>query len=74
MSEPTKAWALQWPEWTDPSYQIDPVTGSTRADITKRGGRSFMFDGETPQQGWKRAYRKGYRAVRVTVTKDQPND
>ncbi len=38
-----------------------------RADVYEYIGKGWTFSGETPRQGWRRAYRNGWRCVRVSV-------
>lgn len=41
---------------------------SSRADAQSCLGRAWMREGETLRQGWKRAYRNGWRCIRVRVS------
>ena len=39
----------------------------TRKEVLRYMGKSWARDGERPWQGWKRAYRNGWRCVRVSI-------
>jgi hypothetical protein len=40
---------------------------ATRVAVQEYIGDNWRLEGETPQQGWKRAYRNGWRAIKVEV-------
>ncbi|ASW06255.1 hypothetical protein [Rhizobium sp. 11515TR] len=39
----------------------------TRQEVCEYMGESWAIDGETWRKGWKRAYRNGFRVIRVVV-------
>lgn len=43
------------------------AVNSTRREVQECIGKDFARSGENPAQGWKRAYRAGWRAIRVTI-------
>lgn len=62
------AWACVAPDWASPPYFIHTGTvRERREDAQAEFGRGWALEGETPRQGWKRAYRKGWRCRRVAV-------
>lgn len=44
---------------------------SSRVDSQAQIGRYEKHEGESDRQGWQRAYRKGWRCVRASVSVDQ---
>ena len=48
-------------------YILVQTCASTRKDVCKYVGEAWAKPGETWRQGWKRAYRNGFRAIRVVV-------
>lgn len=61
-------WACVAPNWGSPPNFIH--TNSVRArreDAQAEIGEAWAREGETPRQGWKRAYRIGWRCRRVAV-------
>lgn len=62
---PTWGWACAFPE-TD--FIHEGTVRRVRAEAIERIGHAWARDDETPQQGWRRAYRKGWRCIRVTIT------
>lgn len=67
--QPEKAWALFYsgegphrPAFIN-TYHISPTQQPIREDI----GRMHAKSGETVTQGWRRAYREGWRIIRVEV-------
>jgi hypothetical protein len=68
MIRQTAAWAAQAPDWASPPRYLSPNTvRRTRADAQAASGEVWAESGETPAEGWKRAYRAGWRVVRVRV-------
>jgi len=62
------AWACIAPGWTSPPHYIHTGTvRDRREDAQAEIGEVWALDGETPRQGWKRAYRRGWRCCRVAV-------
>lgn len=61
-------WAAVAPDWGSPPnfIHIDSVS-YRRADAQAEIGEAWARDDETPTQGWKRAYRQGWRCRRVAV-------
>lgn len=61
-------WAAVAPEWASPPHFIHINSVSdTRVEAQAHIGRAWVHDGEPPAQGWKRAYRRGWRCRRVAV-------
>lgn len=61
-------WACVAPDWATPPNFIH--VGSVRHSrelAQEHIGKSWAKEGETPRQGWKRAYRAGWRCRRVAV-------
>lgn len=61
-------WAAVAPDWGSPPnfIHVDSVR-QNRADAQARIGEAWARNGETPMQGWKRAYRSGWRCCRVAI-------
>jgi hypothetical protein len=61
-------WAAITPKWGYPpmAIHIDSVS-DTRVRAQECIGEAWAHEGETARQGWKRAYRAGWRAKRVAV-------
>lgn len=67
------AWACVAPHWASPPYFIYTNTvRDRREDAQACIGAAHARDGETPRQGWKRAYRRGWRCRRVAVRLGEP--
>lgn len=62
-----KAWAAFHPDGIPRPFIHSGAIGSRRRDVHEKIGSAYQRDGETIMQGWRRAYRFGWRAVRVTV-------
>lgn len=45
---------------------------ATRREAQAHIGNAWRREGETVEQGWKRAYRNGWRAIRVEVRPVRP--
>lgn len=64
-------WAVLYPrDWDAPSAGA-PVIGTvreTRALAMARWAEIWDTRGETPSRCWRRAYRKGWRLARVSIT------
>ena len=61
------AWAAAWSNWSPRPFIIASSIRDTRSSVVEDIGAHWMRDGQTPQQGWKRAYREGCRIVRVRI-------
>lgn len=48
-------------------YLIAHTCRSTRAEVCQHIGEAWARPNETWRQGWKRAYRNGFRAIRVVI-------
>ena len=61
-------WAAIAPDWGSPPnfVHIDSAS-SRRSDAQDYIGKAWAREGETPRQGWKRAYRAGWRCRRVAI-------
>lgn len=64
-----QAWAAQTPDYVSYSGSILFMVADHRDDVIRYVGEAWMRDGENYRQGWRRAYRQGYRAVKVNVTR-----
>jgi hypothetical protein len=60
-------WAAFWPNGTPHPFILVHTTRSTRREACECVGVSWAREGETPMQGWRRAYRDGCRVIRVIV-------
>lgn len=68
MTKPEYAWACISPNLPSRSGFIHNGTvRDTRVDAQEQIGRVWARHGETCQQGWKRAYRAGWRCKRVVI-------
>ena len=66
MTNRAYGWAARAPKWASPpGFMMD--ISDYRRDIIKSVGSTWAHDDETFQQGWQRAYRRGWRAVKVMV-------
>lgn len=62
------AWTVKAPGWGSPPFHIQNWRAyATRAEVHKVVGIVWAKKGETARQGWRRAHRKGWRAVRCAV-------
>ena len=62
------AWAIKIPWWGHPPSAIWPDRAwPRRVEAHEFLGSAWAKDGETPMQGWRHAYRKGFRVVRCAV-------
>jgi len=61
------AWAAAWSNGSPRPFIIASTTRDTRSAVVEAIGESWRRGGETPQQGWKRAYRQGCRIIRVRL-------
>lgn len=69
MSSQTTAWAAIAPEWaTPPRFIHDGLIRNRRDQIVDAMGAAWRRDNESVRQGWKRAYRHGWRIKRVRIT------
>lgn len=61
------AWACVSPNWTQPpNYIHEGTVRTTRFEAMQAMG-VYHREGETISQGWRRAYRAGWRACRVVI-------
>lgn len=65
--EPGYAWACVWSNGKPRPFIMAHTTESTRSASQEHLGKVWIKEGETIQEGWKRAYRKGVRCIRVKV-------
>lgn len=60
------AWGVTWEYgWVNPPRMFE--VSFQRATLQQRVGTSWTRNGETWQQGWKRAYRRGCRTVKISL-------
>ena len=62
------AWACVATQYSDKPWLNEYSVRARRADSQERLGNAWRKEGETIQQGWRRAYRKGWRCIRVKVS------
>lgn len=61
-------WAACFPHWSNSAGQAhENSVRSTRKEAICVIGEAWANIGETPEQGWQRAYRHGWRARRVEI-------
>lgn len=65
--KPERAWAAVALHGNPRPFIHNGSVRSSRADAQEFIGSAWKREGETIAQGWKRAYRRGWRAVRVVV-------
>lgn len=66
--QPEFAWAMAWSNAEPRPFIAMATVAFSRKEIVENVGRQFARNGETPQQGWQRAYRRGARIIRVMVS------
>lgn len=66
MSISAKAWACVSPDWSG-RWIHDGTVRERRKESQETIGSAWARQGETKMQGWKRAYRSGWRCVRVSL-------
>ncbi len=71
-SEP--AWACFATDGRPYPFIHSNSVSDTREDAQMYMGGTWVHDDETWQQGWRRAYRHGWRCVKVTVSAGAPHD
>lgn len=65
--KPEFAWAAIALQGIPRPFLLNSSVRATRAEVQEFIGSVWSYEGETIQQGWRRAYRRGWRAVRVVV-------
>jgi hypothetical protein len=66
--KPEKAWACVCPYGSPRPFIHVGTLEPTRADAMENVGAAWARTGETPREGWKRAYKAGWRTSRVVVS------
>lgn len=61
------AWAALCVQGNPRAFLHEGAIRSLRREVQKYIGEAWAQIGETSQTGWRRAYRAGWRAVRVRV-------
>lgn len=70
---PEAAWACFCPFGRPYPFIHENSVRSTRADAQEYLGTTRAQDDETWRQGWRRAYRSGWRCIKVTVSAGAPH-
>lgn len=70
---PEPAWACFCPFGGPRPFIHENSVRTKRADAQEYLGTAWALDGETWQQGWRRAYCKGWRCIKVTVSAGAPH-
>lgn len=65
--EPEFAWACVATHGNPRPFIHSNAVRATRVDAQAYIGQAWAREDETERQGWKRAYRRGWRCVRVVV-------
>lgn len=61
-------WAAIAPDWASPPNFIHVSSiNDRRVEAQAYIGEAWAKEGETPDQGWQRAYRRGWRCRRVAI-------
>ena len=60
-------WAAYWTNSRPHSFILVHTVSNTRRAVCEKVGEVWALPGQTPMQGWKRAYRNGCRCIRVVV-------
>ena len=61
-------WAVKATHGQPHPFIYASVTGRRREDVQRQWGKLFFRDGDiTWRDGWRRAYREGWRAIRVQL-------
>ena len=61
------AWAAAWSNGSPRPFIIPSSIRDTKSAVVEHMGQLWARQDETERQGWKRAYRKGCRIVRVRI-------
>jgi hypothetical protein len=61
------AWAPAWSNGSPRPFILPYLTRNTRREACIAFGETWRRKGETPMQGWRRAYRRGARCIRVRI-------
>jgi hypothetical protein len=69
---PEVAWACFCTNGSPYPFIHNNTVRSMREDSQKYLGEAWAHSGETWQQGWRRAYRRGWRCIKVTVSAPSP--
>jgi hypothetical protein len=60
-------WAAYWSDGYPSPFILVHTVSTTRREACEKVGEVWALHGQTPMQGWKRAYRNGCRCIRVVV-------
>lgn len=60
--------AFGWAATTWRGHLLPHIVRDRRRDVIAEIGVHWQREGETTHQGWRRAYRRGCRIIRVRVT------
>lgn len=65
--DPEFAWAPAWTNGSPRPFILVHHIKTTRREACEAMGASWKHPWETDMEGWRRAYRKGARCIRVSV-------
>lgn len=71
------AWACACTDGSPHPFIHENSVRTNRRDAQACLGEAWRHEGETVEQGWKRAYRRGWRCIRVLISPafaEKPHD